>query len=222
MSRLLSHLLADYSQPLGKAVDLFDQFYASSCTAALEHFCDRYWPCDFSKKGKHCVNVKSSHSTKGHQSVNGKIISAGQYISEFSSQKFSIKWKIMIKGHLQQVERQLAEEKSNKFQASFGADDKMAYDLHRRRMEYFYRSFENFNAAHFSSLTTCFSCLMEVPQNPLQCGHVLCTACIRAYGRPNDRNSVIMDFCPLHASRMNWIVHFKPEYAGVRILSLDG
>ena len=102
----------------------------------------------------------------------------------------------------------------------------MAYDLHQARTEGFYKSFEDCNAFSFGSLTTCFSCLMEVPQHPLQCGHTLCTACIKAYGRRNDRNSALIDFCPLHMSATSneraWIVHFKPDYAGVRVLTLDG
>jgi hypothetical protein len=208
---------------------LFDQFYASSCNAALEHFCDKYWPCSFvSNKGKPCVNVKSSHSAKGHQNAKGKIISSGNYQSQFSSFKFSPKWRSMIKNHLQQVGCQLAEKKSSKFSTSHTGDNTIAYDLHRGCMESFYASFENFTASSFNSLTTCFSCLMEVPQHPLRCGHILCTACIKAYGRgcTNHRNSVLMDHCPLHSSatrnKQTRIVHFKPDYAGVRVLTLDG
>ena len=132
----------------------------------------------------------------------------------------------MVKDHLQRMERALAEEKSRRFRASYSGYEEMAYDLHRGRMESFYQSFEHYTAVSFSSLTTCFSCLMEVPQHPLQCGHTLCTACIRAYGRRNDQTSVLMDFCPLHMSSTRkmrtWIVQFKPDYAGVRVLTLDG
>lgn len=210
------------------AAHLFDQFYASACTAALEHFCDKYWPCSFvSRKGKPCVNVKSSHSAKGHQSAKGKIFSSGNYVSQFSSFYFRHKWQNMIKDHLHQAERQFVERKSSKLPAFTSDDDAIAYDLHRERMETFFsRSFEHFDAGDFGSLTTCFSCLMEVPQHPLQCGHILCTACIRAHGRPNDRHSVLMDYCPLHTSMTRntrpWLVNFKPDYAGVRVLTLDG
>ena len=208
-------------------MDLFGQFYAGSCTAALEHFCDKHWPCSFvSRKGRACVNVKSSHNAKGHQSANGKIISTGRYGSTFSAQSFSGKWKAMIKDQLQQMESQLVEKKLNTVRAQYGTDNAMAYHLHRRRIGAFYCSFQGFTASNFRSLTTCLSCIMEVPQHPLQCGHILCTACIKAYGRPNDRNSVIMDFCPLNTTPANkhrpWPVHFKPDYAGVRILTLDG
>ena len=206
---------------------MLNQHYARSCIAALEYFCDRYWPCNFvSRKGKPCINVKSSHNAKGHQSASGKLIATGNYTSHFSSFRFKHKWQSMIRDHLQQVEEQFFEKKSSKFPASFGGDNSVAYELHRGRMELFYSSFENHTAYDFRSLTTCYSCLMEVPQHPLQCGHTLCTACIRAFGCPNDRNSVLMDYCPLHArltsNRRPWVVRFKPDYAGVRVLTLDG
>ena len=212
-------------------MDLFDRFYANSCAAALEHFCDKYWRCSFvSKKGKACVNLKSSHSSKGHQCANGKIISSGYYISgDFSSFLFSDKWKAFIKYELQKIEREFEERRNAVLpgqRAPLTASDScLAYSLHRTHMERFYRSYDGYTASNFISLTTCFSCLMEVPEHPLQCGHVLCTPCIKAHGHANDRNSIIMYMCPLHSShtfRKPWILHFKPDYAGVRILTLDG
>ena len=172
------------------------------------------------------MNVRSSHSAKGHQNAKGKVISQGNYTSQFSSSSFRLRWQSMIKDHLQRMEHALAEEKSRRFRASYSGYEEMAYDLHRGRMESFYQSFEHYTANSFSSLTTCFSCLMEVPQHPLQCGYTLCTACIRAYGRQNDRNSVLVDYCPLHVNSTrnmcSWTVQFKPDYAGVRVLTLDG
>ena len=214
----------------GKALDLFDKFYVNSCTAALEHFCDKFWPCSFvSKKGKACVNFKYSHATKGHQSANGKVISSGNYISPFSSFKFSDTWAGHIKRRLQRIEHEFNERRNailpNRDNSLTDKDTSLAYKLHLKHMEQFYRSFEGFTASNFISLTTCLSCLMEVPEHPLQCGHVICTMCIKAYGRPHDRNSVTMDFCPLESSRIwarPWTLHFKPDYAGVRILTLDG
>ena len=95
-------------------------------------------------------------------------------------------------------------------------DKLLAYDLHKECMGRFFRSYQGFNAPRYISLTTCYCCLMEVPEHPLQCGHVLCTGCIKAYGYQHDSHSVVIEYCPLHS------IHFKPDYAGVRILSLDG
>lgn len=182
-----------------------------------------------SKKGKACVNLKSSHTSKGHQCAKGKIVSSGRYISGFSSFIFSDKWKAHIKHELQDIEREFDRRRNASLPAQgaplTASDSFLAYSLHQEHMERFYRSFEGFTASNFISLTTCFSCLMEVSEYPLQCGHVLCTTCIKAHGHPNDRNSFIMDMCPLHPSQKfikPWILHFKPDYAGVRILTLDG
>ena len=214
----------------GKALDLFDKFYANSCVAALEHFCDTYWPCDFvSKKGKACVNVKSSHSAKGHQTAHGKIISSGPYVSAFKSSNFSYKWKNFVKSRLQEIEAEFQEKRNAtvpRNDSPLTVNDRiLAYDLHKRCMGDFFRSYHGYNAMKFISLTTCYCCLMEVPEHPLQCGHVLCTACIKAYGYQHDSHSTYMDYCPLHWKQKfdrPWIIHFKPDYAGVRILALDG
>lgn len=75
------------------------------------------------------------------------------------------------------------------------------------------------------ALATCFCCLMDVPEHPLPCGHVLCTACIRAYGK-QAKSSIALVCCPLHRESTKWarpaIIKFKPVGAGVRVLSLDG
>jgi hypothetical protein len=158
------------------------------------------------------------------------VIGSGAYVSGFSSFEFSNTWITYLKRELQQVES-VFEQRRNAGVPIRGApltasDSSLAYQLHQRQMERFYSSFfEGVTASDFVSLTTCFGCLMKVPEHPLQCGHVLCTTCIKAYGHPNDSNSVNMKGCPLHPShryKKPWIIRFKPDYAGVRILTLDG
>ncbi|KAI9691461.1 MAG: hypothetical protein M1822_007532 [Bathelium mastoideum] len=214
----------------GKALDLFDKFYANSCVAALEHFCDKYWPCSFvSRKGKACVNVKSSHTSKGHQTARGKIISSGPYESAFSRFNFSDQWKFFLKNRLQEIEAEFQEKRNATMPKNDNPltvnDRTLAYDLHKKCMARFFHSYEGYSASKFISLTTCYCCLMEVPEHPLQCGHVLCTRCVKAYGHQHDSHSMLMDYCPLHSTQRfdrPWIIHFKPDYAGVRILTLDG
>ena len=214
----------------GRALDLFDKFYANSCVAALEHFCDRYWPCSFvSKKGTACVNVKSSHAVKGHQTAFGRIISYGDYESAFSSVNFADQWKVILKKRLQEIEAEFQTKRNAtvpRNDSPLTINDRiLAYDLHKRCMGHFFCSFTGYTASKFRSLTTCYCCLMEVPEHPLQCGHVLCTGCIKAYGYQYDSYSMSMDCCPLHWTQTfnrPWIIRFKPDYAGVRILTLDG
>lgn len=211
-------------------MDLFDKFYANSCVAALEHFCDENWPCNFvTKKGKACVNMKSSHLAKGHQNAHGRVIAAGPYQSAFSVFNFADQWKVFLKSRLQEIETEFQEKRNAilpKKDDPISINDRaLAYSVHKKNMGQFFRSYDGYTASKFVSLTTCYCCLMEVPEHPLQCGHVLCTGCIRAYGYQHDSHSMSMDYCPLHPdARFNkpWIIHFKPDYAGVRVLTLDG
>lgn len=175
------------------------------------------------------MNVKSSHMTKGHQTSWGKIIASGPYESAFSPFNFADQWKMYLKTRLQETEagfQDLRNATAPKRDDPLTANDRiLAYELHQTCMARFFRSYEGYNASRFTSLTTCYCCLMEVPEHPLQCGHVLCTGCVRAYGHQFDSHSMLMDYCPLHLGQRfdrPWIIHFKPDYAGVRILTLDG
>lgn len=212
----------------GKIEELFDKFYVRTCKAALDHFCDKFWPCEFVKKGKACVNVKSSHNAKGHQNSKGRIISTGQYHSSFNPSAYSIRWISDMKKNLAALEKSSASKSSGVGIDGFRTVDIIhdAYQVHQERLSQFYLASPNVSAKEYFSLTTCLSCLMEVPQHPLPCGHVLCTACIKGYGLPNKRNSMLMEFCPLHAAETRgsqpWLLYFKPDFAGVRVLSLDG
>ncbi|KAL9607644.1 MAG: hypothetical protein Q9167_007458 [Letrouitia subvulpina] len=213
---------------LGKALDLFDRFYTKSCVAALEHFFDKYWPCKVVRKGRACVNVKSSHAAKGHQTARGRIISSWPYESAFSSFNFSDQWKHFLKNRLQEIEAEFQKKRNAtmpKNDEPLTINDKdLAYDFHKRCMTHFFRSYKGYSASRFISLTAYYCCLMGLSEHPLQCGHVLCTGCIKAYGYQHDSQSMLMVHCPLHSLvsfDKPWVIHFKPDYAGVRILTLD-
>ena len=67
---------------------------------------------------------------------------------------------------------------------------------------------------------------MSVPEHPLPCGHVICHACLKAFGKPVGRSTVAIHSCPLHNDETRWarpkLIQLKPKGAGVRVLSLDG
>lgn len=76
----------------------------------------------------------------------------------------------------------------------------------------------------FKSRRACSSCLAGLPEYPLSCGHVFCTACIREVGECHGVCFYAFGSCPLEQKPFGepWLVSVKPPEAGVRILSLDG
>jgi hypothetical protein len=97
---------------------------------------------------------------------------------------------------------------------------------HRANITTFY--FHSGGATKFVSHTTCFCCLRELAEHPIPCGHVLCTACIKGYGKPHEQlsGSFTIAACPLHEFEAVFPtpveIYFKPPLAGLRILSPDG
>ncbi|OCL08081.1 hypothetical protein AOQ84DRAFT_293846 [Glonium stellatum] len=186
---------------------------------ALEEFCDMSWPCGFSNEKGRCVNVKSRHISKGHQNDKGKIIAAGDYRSSFSALKYGQQWNDTLFENIQNLQNEILA-LSDK-----GTPDEKAYiDLHTRNMTSFYKGLGS--ARRFISHCTCFCCLMEIPEHPLPCGHILCAKCVRSFGQAHNKSNFELNSCPLHPDDSRWakpcVVRFKPEYAGSRILSLDG
>lgn len=99
--------------------------------------------------------------------------------------------------------------------------------LHRERLNDFYRGLgAEGGATAFVSHSACLSCLRELPECALPCGHVLCLPCMELYGTRTSRTCIEISRCPLHAGDViaepPWMVAVKPARAGVRLLCLDG
>lgn len=206
-------------------MDLFDKYYSNMCKGALDRFCDRFWPCSYRDSlGRSCRNVKSGHSAKGHQDKDGKIIglsSSRSYESSFSSSAYQNIWIDLIKKYLSICQQRLEQKRHSSQFKNLEAQD--AFQLHLQDQ---LRDFFLGRASAYISMATCYCCLMNVPQHPLPCGHVLCTACVKSYGEPLKYSSVRIDSCPLHPDETRnlqpWVIRYKPDFAGVRVLSLDG
>lgn len=108
-----------------------------------------------------------------------------------------------------------------------------AAEIHKDTvMTHFYEHAEQAKAASeagvvpFISQSTCFSCLVEPSEHALPCGHILCSSCLRAYGRTTAKNVVEINDCPIESLTRPryhmWKVFLKPADAGIRILTLDG
>jgi len=209
---------------LGNAELIFPQ-YLEHIEAALENFCDRHWPCEFVKPGggARCVNVRSGHGTKGHQLKNGKVLAVGNYICRFSFEKYRETFNFDVYSQLTESLKMLHTKVHNSGEPEADA----AAEIHRDSvLKHFYNHTAKAGAESFISHSTCFSCLFEPPEHALPCGHVLCTPCLRAYGRSRERSVVEIDGCPLESlsnpRTQTWKVIMTPADAGIRVLTLDG
>ncbi|KAI0544412.1 hypothetical protein F4679DRAFT_576867 [Xylaria curta] len=208
---------------MGTAPQLLKDAYSQLCMAALRSFANDHWPCTFKslsheKNYGQCCNFKNSH-TKGHQNIRGKLIGNGPYQVDFEIETLGSWW-------IETVGEQLALFQNSAYklgQTILRNDIQIATILHRERMDNFYATFGNPSA--FVSHSACFSCLRELPECILPCGHILCQSCVRAYGRQTSRTSIELSRCPLHVresfEKSSHAFSFKPPQAGVRILSLD-
>jgi hypothetical protein len=217
---LIIELFSTYSRLLGLAHELVKE-YEQYFDTALADFCELYWPCDYeNERGGRCSNVSSRHSPKGHQNARGRIIGTGSYQSSFSSILYGPNWRKLL---LQKIHNLQTIAQSSQQGSVPNATDYIR--IHGQNIASFYRGLGS--AQNFVSHATCFCCLMEFPEHPLPCGHILCTNCVKAFGvcSPN-KISYKFYSCPLHPEVARWerpcVVRFKPDYAGTRILSLDG
>ncbi|KAF2096172.1 FabD/lysophospholipase-like protein [Rhizodiscina lignyota] len=213
--------------------------YVSFCDDALKDFCRRFWPCEFSNRLGHCINVLEGHK-KGHQNEKGKIISGGDYISTFSFEQYRPIWRRSIMLNVIKFQKMTVEDMG--LNPTVSEKDSVS-ERHRSNVQEFYRRYQS--SRRFCSHTACFCCLRGLPEHPLDCGHVLCTPCARTYSEldekkldeqersseSKDKNSIILHRCPLHSHTLEgyglwftepWEIKLKPDLSGIRILSLDG
>ena len=191
------------------------------CEVAFSDFCDRYWPCGFQRKGVRCVGVALTHDAKGHQSANGKVLATGSYEPSYSYTHELRNWFRELEAFVHEFQeikdkRCLSRPDLN--------PDRITSELHSGNLQLFYGSIGS--ADRFKSHSTCLSCLREIPEHPLICGHVLCTLCVKMYGVAKNKELIKLSRCPLDGTKETWSsschVSFKPPLAGVRVLSLDG
>ena len=90
----------------------------------------------------------------------------------------------------------------------------------------FYRKHLKSMAQLFQSHSVCLCCLFEQPEHVLPCSHILCTSCVKSYGKPKSKTLMEIQDCPLEADMAgkykSSTVYIMPETAGQRILVLDG
>ncbi|KAL8937387.1 MAG: hypothetical protein Q9211_003716 [Gyalolechia sp. 1 TL-2023] len=190
----------------GTPLELFEH-YKPFLDGALHSFCDVWWPCSYENaRGKRCVNTKEGHA-RGHQDEHGKPIGPGGYKSSFSADIYSLKWHSRLEEMLQEIHNSMVRRNLTNVSRSQNSEAREAADLHLTRMESFYSGLGG--AQRFFSNVACLSCLGDMPEHPLPCGHVICTKCVRTFSSER-------------LERREVEIKLKPDQAGVRILCLDG
>jgi predicted acylesterase/phospholipase RssA len=209
----------------GRVDELFTN-YEKFFDWAMGEYLEMHYPCSYvsSDGTRQCQVVKARHQAKGHQDEKG-IIATGDYQAGVDKD-FHQHWKAHLRSAIGSIQRDFQyelEQASQNDEVQTIPEERIALDLHIGYINDFFEAVGP--ASSICSHATCFCCLMDVPEHALPCGHVICTACIKAYGKQT-KSSVSVACCPLHRVSTKWahptVVKFKPIGAGVRVLALDG
>ncbi|KAK1756460.1 acyl transferase/acyl hydrolase/lysophospholipase [Echria macrotheca] len=214
----------------GTALEIFLK-YIGLLEDVLEPFCEEHWPCQqrHPRTQARCVNVRARH-TKGHQTANGKVFAAGEYVSDFTLDEYRKEFLdnvycCLIK-FLDRLEKEL--------KAKEGASERLvASSIHRDMvLAGFFRCVDppeyRGHSGPLTSQSACFCCLLEAGQHPLPCGHLLCTECVMTFGTLDYTTSAVgLRECPIGSDTCSFTcfpaqIRMKPRSSGARVMSLDG
>ncbi|KAK3934638.1 hypothetical protein QBC46DRAFT_347432 [Diplogelasinospora grovesii] len=216
------------------ATDFFEKNYQQSCIKSLQVFYQQFWPCEYEFEGRRgrCVNTFERHQ-KGHQ-LRGRQ-RPGNYVTSCPVQDLLPLWHKWIYNWIAHFQTWLMKGTTRET-----PEEDLVPQIHQHNMHKFYEQVEG--SLSYISHSICLCCLRELPEHPLQCGHVLCTACVKTYGdlearlEAHSRTGVLKQYgqvslskCPLHSPNKKGfevteprIITLKPDWAGVRLLCLDG
>ncbi|KAI1367159.1 hypothetical protein F5Y08DRAFT_350010 [Xylaria arbuscula] len=212
----------------GSASQIFPK-YISHLDDAIENFCDQYWPCEFvnPETGVRCVNVRSGHASKGHQSADGKVFAAGDWTSKFSFESHRD-----FRDWVYYCLLELLKELTRQVQGNGEAEQKVAARIHKTMVlgPLFCHTIRRDEASHIQNIflnnMACFCCLFGQAEHCLPCGHILCIDCVNTYGHPRGPNWLELFECPFlcHGNRspIRCVIYTKPKLAGTRLITLDG
>jgi len=166
-----------------------------------------------------CINVRIGHGSKGHQNKDGRIFARGDYFARFSFENNQEEFQAGVYFSLKHLLGQLAD------CVRHGESQEVAAaKLHRvNLLEFFQKPSSESAAVNLHNRSVCWCCLFEGPEHSLSCGHVLCTPCLKAYGRSEGRTIVRIHECPFESYGRSQprSIYIKPESAGIRMLVLD-
>lgn len=177
------------------------------------------------------MNVKATHSTKGHQNHEGSIFFTDdpRFRFVFQSSFDSEKDKKEANGvFLKYVHRYLRQHIQNYKLSTNLRDDSTPTDLKSVAAMTHIGTISQYRKKGslvdgLASHKTCFCCLASSPAYQLACGHIICRLCLEDFSHENPENYVrTVDNCPLCGIHSGQQFAVKPPTAGLRVLCLDG
>jgi predicted acylesterase/phospholipase RssA len=204
---------------LGDIKDVFVPYYQPSLERMLKTFCSDHLMCSFAdRSSRTCIGTQLSHGTE-HRTLDGRIIGSGQYIASITANSYLPQWISFLKRRLDMYEKDYLEAVNEEPEI---LTQRLASELHIEQMNY---SFNKLGSARpFISHESCYGCLVNIPQHPLPCGHVLCDNCVRDCGT-RGHGKIKLEYCPLHTHTSfepPWEITQKIDHVGIRTLCLDG
>lgn len=168
------------------------------------------------------MNTRDGHA-RGHQDERGRPLEEGDYYSNFASDSYRSTWHAHLKDVLLHNEKLMERRAPVSLHDHQPDEAHKAAEQHLNMMNEFYQNLGG--AKDFQSNVTCLSCLRDMPEHPLPCGHIICSLCVRTFGETSSMTTFSLSFCPLETDKV-WgrriQISLKPTLAGVRALSLDG
>ena len=168
--------------------------------------------------------MKTRHSTKGHQLVNGKIWS-GRYETQRDVDMEPIFSDAVYNTFYRLYNLLMGMERSHGL-AGVASEARLAFEIHQQEIV---RKQCNFlrKTPLLLSHRICLCCLYQEPVHPLLCGHVVCDQCLSAAGEPSREHVTRLKECPVCGTnwgqgRVNVEIVRKPQNCCIRVLTLDG
>ena len=200
-------------QRQGPLTRTFEQ-YQSAIKQFLRAFISGHVRCSYSDGKRHCVQPETGHGAGNHCDHEG-IIEAGEFISPLRESEEPL-WMAKLAEEIGCLEKDFAHEISKP-----GSDEcRASLDIHRKQLSEFHRRY-----GPIVSHTSCFGCLVAVPEHPIACGHILCEGCVLSHGTSHG-TKLSISYCPLACVGFDGAsaseIRLVPPSAGLRVLALEG